>query len=158
MGKKDSGQNVVTLSNKRALHDYFIEERYEAGIVLTGTEVKSIRNGDANLKDSFARIENEEVFLHQFHISPYRHGNRANVDPERVRKLLLHKGEIRRLFGKTRLKGYTLIPLKIYFKNGRAKVELGLGYGKKSYDKREDLKSKIAKREMEKGFKEKLKG
>jgi SsrA-binding protein len=154
MDKKGSSKTSIVISNKKAFHDYFIEETYEAGIVLTGTEVKSIRGGQANLKDSFARIENGEVFLHQFHISPYAHGNRANVDPERTRKLLLHKKEIGRLFGKTQLKGYALIPLKIFFKNGKAKVDLGLGYGKKSYDKREDLKVKAAKREVEKAFKE----
>ncbi|MBI1822983.1 MAG: SsrA-binding protein SmpB [Nitrospirae bacterium] len=154
MNKKESPKNSTVISNKKAFHDYFIEETYEAGLVLTGTEVKSIRGGQANLKDSFARIENGEVFLYQFHVSPYAHGNRANVDPERTRKLLLHKKEISRLFGKTQLKGYALIPLKIFFRNGKAKVELGLGQGKKTYDKREDLKIRAAKREVEKAFKE----
>jgi len=154
MNKNASSKNAIVISNKKAFHDYFIEESFEVGIVLTGTEVKSIRGGQANMKDSFARIENGEVFLYQFHISPYGHGNRANVDSERIRKLLLHKKEISRLYGKTQLKGYTLIPLKLYFKNGRAKIELGLGYGKKTFDKREDLKARSAKREVEKAFKE----
>jgi SsrA-binding protein len=152
MKKKESS---ITISNKKAFHDYFIDETYEAGIALTGTEVKSIREGQVNLKESFARIENDEIFLYQCHINPYTHGNRANVDPVRTRKLLLHKKEINRLLGKTQLKGFTLVPLKMYFKNGRVKVEIGLARGKHLYDKREDLKAKSAKREVEKAFKEK---
>jgi SsrA-binding protein len=154
MSKSESSKSSIVITNKKAFHDYFIDESYEAGIVLTGTEVKSIRGGQANLKDSFARVDNGEIFLYQFHISPYAHGNRANVDPERTRKLLLHKKEISRLFGKTQIKGFALIPLKVYFKKGKAKVELGLGHGKKTYDKREDLKNRAAKREVEKAFKE----
>ncbi len=150
----DKKKSSITISNKKAFHDFFIDETYEAGICLTGTEVKSIRAGQVNLKDSFARVEENAIYLYQCHISPYTHGNRANVDPVRTRKLLLHKKEINRLLGKTMQKGLTLIPLKIYFKNGKAKVEIGLAQGKKTYDKREDLKTKAAKREVEKAFKE----
>ncbi len=150
----DKKGSSITISNKKAFHDFFIDETYEAGICLTGTEVKSIRAGQVNLKDSFARVEENAIYLYQCHISPYTHGNRANVDPVRTRKLLLHKKEINRLLGKTMQKGLTLIPLKIYFKNGKAKVELGLAQGKKTYDKREDLKTRAAKREVEKAFKE----
>ncbi len=123
-------------------------------MALQGTEVKSLREGKANLKDSFARIEKDEIFLLNCHISPYSHGNIANHDPMRTRKLLLHKREIQRLIGKIQQKGYALIPLKIYFKNEKAKVELGLAKGKKAYDKREDIKKREADREMEKAFKE----
>ena len=150
MTKKET---APTISNKKAYHDFFIDETYETGICLTGTEVKSIRAGQANLKESFARVENDEVFLYQCHINPYAHGNRANQDPVRTRKLLLHKKEIDRLLGLTQQKGFTLVPLKIYFKNGRAKVALGVARGKKSYDKREDIKSREAKRELEKTLK-----
>ena len=114
----------IVATNKKAYHDYHIEESYEAGIMLKGTEVKSLREGRANLKDSFARVENEEIFLYNCHISPYSHGNIANHDPLRTRKLLMHKGEIQRLMGKMMQKGYTLLPLKIYFKDGKAKVTL----------------------------------
>ena len=131
----------IVATNKKAYHDYHIEETYEAGMALQGTEVKSLREGKANLKDSFARIEKDEIFLLNCHISPYSHGNIANHDPMRTRKLLLHKREIQRLIGKIQQKGYALIPLKIYFKNEKAKVELGLAKGKKAYDKREDIKS-----------------
>jgi SsrA-binding protein len=144
----------VVATNKKAYHDYHIEETYEAGMALRGTEVKSLREGKANLKDSFARIEKDEIFLLNCHISPYSHGNIANHDPMRTRKLLLHKREIQRLIGKIQQKGYALIPLKIYFKNEKAKVELGLAKGKKAYDKREDIKKREADREMEKAFKE----
>ncbi len=144
----------IIATNKKAYHDYHIEESYEAGIMLKGTEVKSLREGRANLKDSFARVENEEIFLYNCHISPYSHGNIANHDPLRTRKLLMHKGEIQRLMGKMMQKGYTLLPLKIYFKDGKAKVELALAKGKKQYDKREDIKKRDAAREMEKAFKE----
>ncbi|MHB8482200.1 MAG: SsrA-binding protein SmpB [Nitrospiria bacterium] len=150
----DKKGSSITISNKKAFHDFFIDETYEAGICLTGTEVKSIRGGQVNLKDSFARAEENGVYLYHCHISPYTHGNRANVDPLRTRKLLLHKKEINRLLGKTLQKGLTLVPLKMYFKNGKAKVELGLARGKKSFDKREDLKARAAKREVEKAFKE----
>ena len=140
-------------NNPKAFHDYFISETYEAGMVLLGTEVKSLREGRAQLRDSFARVEKEEVILYHCHISPYGHGNRANHDPERPRKLLLHRNEILRLMGKTQKHGLTLVPLKIYFKNGRAKVELALARGKRQHDKREVLKARAAKREIEKAFK-----
>ena len=147
------GEGKVIAQNKKARHDYFIEETYEAGIVLQGTEIKSIRAGRVNLKDSFARIQKGEVFLYNMHISPYEHGNRYNHDPLRTRKLLLHKKEIHKLFGKTKEQGYSLIPLKLYIKNGYAKILLGLAKGKKKWDKREDLKRKEAKREIERAFK-----
>jgi len=139
----------VVCENRKARHDYFILETHEAGMVLTGTEVKSLRAGKGNLKDSFARVENAEVWLHNMHISPYEQGNRFNHEPKRPRKLLMHKGEIMRLLGKTREKGLALVPLKVYFKNGKAKVELALVKGKKLYDKREDIAKREARREIE---------
>lgn len=144
----------IITTNRKARHDYHILQTVEAGIVLTGTEVKSLRSGRANLKESFARIENGEVYLHGMHISPYEQGNRYNPDPKRKRKLLLHIFEIRRLTGKVQEKGLTLVPLKLYFKNGKAKVELALVRGKKEYDKRRAIAERDAKREMERGFKE----
>lgn len=147
----------VVAQNKKANHDYFIEETYETGIVLTGTEIKSIRAGKANIKDSFARIKNGEMFLWNAHISPYEQGNRYNHDPLRTRKLLMKKKEIIKLIGITKEQGYTLVPLKIYLKNGFAKVLIGLGKGKKNYDKRESLKEKDAKRQIEKVFRERQK-
>lgn len=147
-------EGKVLTQNRKARHDYHIEETYEAGIVLTGTEIKSLRAGRANLKDSFARVSNGEVWLHNMHISPYEQGNRYNHEPTRARKLLLHKREINKLIGLTKEKGYTLVPLKVYLKNGFAKVLLGLGKGKKKYDKREDLKRKEAQREIERAFKD----
>src|SRR4030065_1306766 len=144
----------ILCRNKKARHDYFIEETYEAGIALQGTEVKSLRMGKGNLKDSYVHIENEEAFLHNTHISPYPYGHQFNHEPERVRKLLLHKREINRLSGKTNERGYTLIPLKIYLKKGKIKVEIGLATGKTLYDKREDMKKRTADREMEKAMKE----
>jgi len=147
------GEGKVLAQNKKARHDYFIEETYEAGIVLQGTEIKSIRAGRVNLRDSFARVENGEVFVYGMHISPYEQGNRYNHDPLRPRKILLHKKEIDRLAGVTKEKGYALIPLKIYIKNGYAKVLVGLARGKKNYDKRESLKKKEAAREIERAFK-----
>ncbi len=144
----------VLCLNKKAWHDYTIEETYEAGIALQGTEVKSLRMGKGNLKDSYVLIENEEAFLHNTHISPYPFGHQFNHEPERVRKLLLHKREIRRLSGKTNERGYTLIPLKIYLKNGKIKTSIGLAKGKTLYDKREDLKKRSADREMEKALKD----
>jgi len=132
--------------NRKAYHDYHIEETLEAGIALQGTEVKSLRLGRVNLRDSFAKVERGEVFLHGVHISPYEQGNRFNHDPLRVRKLLLHKREIRRLIGKVREEGYTLIPTKLYFKNGRCKVELALAKGKKLYDKRDAIAKRDAER------------
>jgi len=144
-------------NNKKAYHDYFIEEKYEAGMVLTGTEVKSLRMGKANLNDSFALVKSGEAFLNNLHISPYDFGNRENHDPDRMRKLLLHKKEIVKLFSKVREQGYSLVPLRLYFKNGKVKVEMGLAKGKKLYDKREDMKRKDQKREMAQVFKEKHK-
>ncbi|MBW6464615.1 MAG: SsrA-binding protein SmpB [Bacillota bacterium] len=145
----------VISTNRKARHDYHIEETYEAGIVLTGTEVKSIRNARVNLKDSYARIENNELFLYNMHISPYEQGNRFNHDPLRVRKLLMHKIEISRLYGKIKEKGYSLIPLKIYLTRGRVKLELGLARGKKLYDKRRDIAERDSNREMERAFRDK---
>ena len=145
----------IVCQNRKAYHDYFIEETFEAGIILTGTEVKSLRAGKANLKDSYARIKDSEVFLINTHISPYtRADSFKQIDPERTRKLLLHKKEILRLIGKTREKGYTLIPTKIYFKGGKAKVEIGLAKGKAFYDKRETIKKKDVQREMQKALKD----
>jgi SsrA-binding protein len=139
--------------NKKARHNYSIEDTYEAGIALMGTEVKSLREGRANLGDSYGKIKNGEVFLVDAHISPYSHANRFNHDPLRTRKLLLHKKEIRRLIGKVQEKGFTLIPLRLYFSDGKAKVELALGKGKKLFDKRETLKRKTMERDMERGRK-----
>ncbi|MGH7274821.1 MAG: SsrA-binding protein SmpB [Nitrospiria bacterium] len=140
-------------TNSRAYHDYFIEESYEAGISLVGTEVKALREGRLNLRESFARVEGGQAYLYQCHISPYSHGNISNHDPLRRRKLLLHREEIKRLFGKAQIRGYTLLPLRIYFKNGLAKVELALGNGKKTHDKREALKKKEARREISRAIK-----
>lgn len=150
------GIKVVT-QNKKARHDYHIEDRYEAGIVLSGTEIKSIRAGRVNLKDSFARIQNGEVYLMNMHISPYEQGNRYNHDPTRSRKLLLHRREIDKLVGLTKEKGYALIPLRIYLKNGFAKVELAVAKGKKLHDKRQALKEKDAQRQIERAFRERQK-
>ncbi|EGL83749.1 SsrA-binding protein [Caldalkalibacillus thermarum TA2.A1] len=147
----------VVAQNKKARHDYYIEETYEAGIVLTGTEIKSIRAGKVNLKDSFARIKNGEVFLMNMHVSPYEQGNRFNHDPLRTRKLLLHKREINKLIGLTKEKGYALIPLKIYLKRGLAKIDLAVAKGKKLYDKREAMKKRDAQREIERAFRERQK-
>lgn len=142
----------VVTENRKAWHDYFIEETYEAGIALTGTEVKSLRAGKSNLKDSYAQVENGEMFLFNMHISPYEQGNRYNVDPVRKRKLLLHKNEISRLFGKVKQQGLALVPLKVYFKRGRIKIELALAKGKKQYDKRDALAAKDAQREVERSM------
>ncbi|MFA8437357.1 SsrA-binding protein SmpB [Pueribacillus sp. YX66] len=150
-------ENNVIAQNKKARHDYFIEETYEAGIVLKGTEIKSIRARRVNLKDSYARIHNGEVELLNMHISPYEQGNRYNHDPLRTRKLLLHRKEIDKLIGRTKEDGFTIVPLKLYIKNGFAKVLLGVGKGKKKYDKREELKQKAAKREIERAFRERQK-
>ncbi len=140
-------------NNKKAFHDYFIDEKYEAGIVLHGTEVKSMRMGKCSIKESFVRIENNEVWVYGMHISPYEKGNLFNRDPLRPKKLLMHKEEIRKLVGKIAEKGFTLVPLQVYFKDGRAKVELGLARGKKLYDKRQDIAKKDQRREAEKEFK-----
>lgn len=142
----------IVCQNKKAYHDYFIEESIEAGIQLLGTEVKSLREGKANLKDSYVIIKDSEVFLLNCHISPYSHGNIMNHDPLRTRKLLLHKKEIERLKGKIQQKGYTLIPLKIYFKGPYAKVEVGLAKGKRQYEKRETIKERQAMREIERAL------
>lgn len=142
----------VICKNKRASFDFFIDETYEAGIVLTGTEVKALREGRVNLKDSYARIKDEEIYLIGAHISPYAHGNRFNHDPNRPRKLLLHKREIRRLYGKSREKGFSLIPTRMYFKDGKVKVEIGLGKGKRAYDKREVLRQRTMEREVERNY------
>jgi len=146
------GEKLIC-QNKKARHNYSIEDTYEAGIALMGTEVKSLREGRANLGDSYGKIKNGELFLADAHISPYNFGNRFNHDPLRTRKLLLHKKEIRRLVGKVQEKGFTLIPLRLYFSNGKAKVQLGLGKGKKLFDKRETLKRKTMERDMERGRK-----
>lgn len=150
-------EGKVVAKNKKATHDYFIEETYEAGIVLTGTEIKSIRAGKANIKDAYARIKNGEIYLWNAHISPYEQGNRYNHDPLRTRKLLLQKKQIAKLIGTTKEQGYTLVPLKIYIKNGFAKLLIGVGKGKKNYDKRHALKEKDAKRQIEKAFRERQK-
>lgn len=142
-------------TNKKAYHDYFIEETYEAGMQLKGTEVKSLRAGRANLKDSFGRVKGNEVFVMNMHISPYEYGNVANHEPTRERKLLLNKAEIGRLTGRVNERGYTIVPLKLYFKHGLAKLEIGLGRGKAQYDKRHTIAEKEAKREMERAFKAK---
>lgn len=146
--KEGKGIKVVA-QNRKARHDYFIEESYEAGMVLQGTEVKALREGRVNLKDGYARIKDGEVFLMDIHISPYAFGNRFNHDPLRPRKLLLHDREIHRLTGKVKEKGFSLIPLSIYFSHGRAKVSLALAKGKKLYDKREALKRKAMQKEVE---------
>ncbi|MBZ5753050.1 SsrA-binding protein SmpB [Metabacillus rhizolycopersici] len=151
------GMGKVVAQNKKANHDFSIEETFEAGIVLQGTEIKSIRNGRANLKDSYARVEGGEVFLHNMHVSPYEQGNRYNHEPLRTRKLLLHRREIAKLIGATKEEGYALVPLKMYLKNGYAKVLIGLGKGKKKYDKREDLKKKEARRDIERAFRDRQK-
>ncbi len=143
----------IVCQNRKAYHDYSIEETVEAGIQLLGTEVKSLRDGKANLKDSYVLIKNAEVFLLNCHISPYSHGNIMNHEPLRTRKLLLHKKEIERLRGKSIQKGYTLIPLKIYFKGSYAKVEFGLAKGKRVYEKRETIKEREAKRTIERAMK-----
>jgi SsrA-binding protein len=143
----------LVANNKKAYHDFFIEEKYECGIALHGTEVKSLRMGKCSIKEAFIRIENGEVFIYGMHISPYEKGNIFNKDPLRVRKLLMHKQEINKLLGKIKEKGYTLVPLQVYFSNGKAKVEIGLARGKKLYDKRDDIAKKDARREAQREFK-----
>ena len=140
--------NKIVANNKKAYHEYFIEEKYETGLVLVGTEVKSIRQGKVNLKDSYVGIKNGEAFVYNMHISPYEKGNIYNVDPLRPRKLLLNKREIRKLIGLTTLKDYSLIPLSLYLKNGLVKMELSVAKGKKNYDKRQDLAKKDAERRI----------
>ena len=148
----------VIAENRKARHDYTIEESFEAGIELKGTEVKSMRAGRANLKDSFAIIENGELYLYGMHISPYEHGNIFNVEPMRPRRLLMHKKEIMRLLGKKKEQGLTLVPLKAYFKKDKIKIELALAKGKKLYDKRDAAAEKTAKREIEKAMKDRSRG
>ncbi len=148
-------ENIIC-TNRKAYHDYSIQETFEAGISLLGTEVKSLREGRANLRDSYAIIRDNEIFLLNCHISPYSHGNILNHDPLRTRKLLMHRKEINKLWGNLTQKGLTLIPLKIYFKKGKAKVELGLAKGKRKYEKREALKEKEARREIQKQLRRKL--
>ena len=151
------GAGKVIAQNKKAYHDYFIEETFEAGLVLQGTEIKAIRAGRVNLKDSYAQIMNGEMFLIGMHVSPYEQGNRYNHDPLRTRKLLLHKKEIDKLIGETKQDGYSIVPVKLYLKNGFAKVLIGLAKGKKKFDKREDLKKKEAKRDIERAFRDRQK-
>ena len=151
MAKKETQKLVA--NNKKAYHDFFIDESYEAGIALHGTEVKSLRMGKCSIKEAFIRIENGEVFVYGMHVSPYEKGNIFNKDPLRVKKLLLHKYEINKMAGKVAEKGYTLVPLQVYFKEGKVKVEIGLARGMKLYDKRADIAKKDMKREAEKEFK-----
>lgn len=149
---KEKGSRMIA-NNKKAYHDYFIEEKYEAGIALHGTEVKSLRMGKCSIKESFIRIERGEIFIYGMHISPYEKGNIFNKDPLRIKKLLMHKNEILKLQGKIAEKGYTLVPLQVYFKNSLVKVEIGLARGKKNYDKRQDIAKKDMRREAERDFK-----
>ena len=143
----------LVANNKKAYHDYFIDDTYEAGISLSGTEVKSIRMGKCSIKESFIKIDRGEVFVYGMHISPYEKGNIFNKDPLRVRKLLMHSYEINKLYGKIQQKGFTLVPLKVYFKGSLVKVEIGLAKGKKLYDKRQDIAKKDQKREAQRDFK-----
>ncbi len=152
----ENGKQRVIITNRKARHEYHIDETYEAGITLKGTQVKSLRLGNANLQDSYAFVRAGEVFLEGMHISPYEFGNQFNHEPKRERKLLLNKKEIRKLIGKTKEKGYTLIPLSVYFRNGKAKIELALARGKKSYDKRKTIAERDAKREQEREIKQKF--
>lgn len=149
---KEKGNKLIA-NNKKAYYDYFIEETYEAGIALAGTEVKSIRQGHCSIKEAFIGIDNGEVYIHRMNISPYEKGNIFNKDPLRTRKLLLHKYEINRLIGSSQVKGYTIVPLKVYLRDGLVKMEIGLAKGKKLYDKRQEIAKKDMKREAEKEFK-----
>ena len=153
MAEKKEAQKLIA-NNKKAYHDYFIEETYEAGVALHGTEVKSMRLGKCSIKESFIRIENGEVFVYGMHVSPYEKGNIFNKDPMRVKKLPMHRYEINTLAGKIAEKGYTLVPLQVYFREGKVKVEIGLAKGKKLYDKRESIAKKDQRRELEREFKE----
>ena len=152
MAKGKESQKLIA-NNKKAYHDFFIDETYECGIALHGTEVKSLRMGKCSIKEAFVRIEDGEVFVYGMHVSPYEKGNIFNKDPLRVKKLLLHKYEINKLLGKIKEKGYTLVPLQVYFKDGKVKVEIGLARGKKLYDKREAIAKKDQRRQAEKEFK-----
>ena len=155
MGKEKTSRLIA--QNKKAYHDYFIEETYQAGISLAGTEVKSLRLGKCSLKESFIRIENGSAFIYNMHISPYEQGNIFNKDPMRVRRLLAHKREIMRLYGHVKQEGYSLIPISLYFKNSKVKVQVGLCRGKKLYDKRQDIAKKDQKREAERDFRQSFK-
>lgn len=155
MAAKKEPQKLIA-NNKKAYHDYFIDETYEAGVALHGTEVKSMRMGKCSIKESFIRIENGEAFVYGMHVSPYEKGNIFNKDPLRVKKLLMHKYEINKLAGKIAEKGYTLVPLQVYFKDGKVKVEVGLARGKKLYDKRQSIAKKDQRREAEREFKMKI--
>lgn len=155
---EDRERRALICKNKQARFNYEIDETYEAGIVLTGSEVKSCRQGKANLTDSYGRVKNGEIFLYDLHISPYSHAGYSQHEPLRVRKLLLHHQEIKRLTGKTKERGYTFVPLALYFRNGKVKVEMGLGRGKKLYDKREDIKKRDMKREAAQEFKQRKRG
>jgi len=155
MAKDKTAQKIIA-SNKMARVNYEIGDTYEAGIVLQGTEVKALREGRANLKESYAIVKDGEVFIREMHISPYEHGNRFNHNPLRSRKLLLHKREIKKLYGKSREKGLSLVPLKLYFKEGRVKVEIGIGKGKKLHDRRQDIKQREERRDIARDFKSKL--
>lgn len=146
----------VLATNRKAFHDYFVEETYEAGIALTGTEIKSVRAGAVNLRDAYAQVRNGELWLENVHISPYEAGNRFNVDPYRTRKLLMHRKEINRLMGRAQEKGLTIVPLRMYLKKNRAKVEVALVKGKRQYDKRESISKRDASREMERAIKERV--
>ncbi len=153
MAKAPKENVKLIANNKKAYHDYFIEDKYEAGISLAGTEVKSLRQGKCSIKESFIRIEKGEVFIYSMHVTPYEKGNIFNKDPLRVKKLLLHKYEINKIAGKIAEKGYTLVPLQVYFRGSLVKVEIGLAKGKKLYDKRDDIAKKDQKREAERDFK-----
>jgi len=148
------GLGKVIAQNKKAFHDYYIEDTFEVGIVLVGTEIKSIRQGKASIKDAYAHIENTQAYIYNMHVTQYDFGTKENHDPTRIRTLLLHKREIRRLYGLQKQEGYTVIPLKLYLKDGYAKLELALAKGKKQYDKREDLKIKDSNRQIEKALKD----
>jgi len=158
MTKKTKTAEKIICQNKLARRNYFIEDTYEAGIVLAGTEVKALREGRGNMKDSYAQVQNGEVFVYDLHISPYSHGNRTNHSVLRVRKLLLHKREIKKLYGKANEKGLTLVPLKMYFKNGRVKLEIGIGKGKKLYDKRQDIRHRDDMRDAQRDMSSRGKG
>lgn len=148
----------VLATNRKAYHDYHIEETFEAGVALTGTEIKSVRAGSVNLRDSYAQVKNGELWLLNVHIAPYEPASRQNVDPYRNRKLLMHRKEIMRLFGRVQEKGFTLVPLKMYLKKNRAKLEIGLARGKRQYDKREAIGKRDAAREMERALKTRGRG
>jgi len=149
---KEKGTKLVA-NNKKAYHDYFIEEKFEAGLVLVGTEVKSLRDGKCSIKEAYVKVDKGEVYIIGMNISPFEKGNIFNKDPLRTRKLLLHKGEINKLLGVASETGYTIMPLQVYFKDGRAKIEIGIAKGKHNYDKRNDIRSKDMKREAERDFK-----